>query len=168
MARPDPLSAAAVSVETVDRQRLARLRRIGDLLDNVIGIPGTPFRIGLDGLIGLVPGVGDLIGGLLSLYIIQQAAQLGAPSPVLLRMGWNVAVDTLVGEIPLLGDLFDFGWKANLKNVDLLQRHLDRPSEARRSGRLFLFALGTGLVLLLAGAVALTAVLLHAAGRVIR
>jgi hypothetical protein len=168
MTRPDPLPAPVVSVETVDPRRLARLRRIGDLLDNVVGIPGTRFRFGLDSLIGLVPGVGDIIGGLLSLYIIQQAARMGAPHPVLLRMGWNVAVDTLVGEIPLLGDLFDFGWKANLKNLDLLERHLARPAATKRSTGLFLALLAVGLVLMLAGAIALAAVLLHAAAGLFR
>ena len=112
----------------MDERRLARLRRVGYLLDNSIPIPGTRFRLGIDQLIGLVPGIGDLIGGLLSLYIIVESARIGAPRGLLARMGWNVAIDTLVGEVPILGDLFDIGFKANIRNLALLDGYLDRKS----------------------------------------
>jgi hypothetical protein len=131
------------------------------LLDAAIQIPGTRFRFGLDPLIGLVPGIGDIIGAMFSTFIIFQAARLGAPRSTLVRMMANVAVDTLVGEIPLLGDLFDFGWKSNIRNVALLEQHLDRPVAAKVASRRVLLLMGLGLLLLFAGVIALGIVLGH-------
>ena len=142
-------------VGTLDPQRLARLRRFGILLDSSIPIPGTGIRFGLENVIGLVPGIGDLIGGALSLYIILEAHRMGAPGAVLARMGWNVAVDTLVGEIPILGDLFDVGFKSNMRNLALLEGMVERPAETRRSTRRVLWLVIIGLVLMTAGAIAL-------------
>ena len=120
MHRIDSPASLVPEVATLDPARMARLRRVGWLLDNSIPIPGTRFHLGIDQIIGLVPGIGDLIGGALSLYIIVEAWRLGVPRGLLARMGWNVAVDTLVGEIPLLGDLFDIAFKANIRNLALL------------------------------------------------
>lgn len=125
-----PTTPALVpEVGTLDPRRLARLRRFGILLDSSIPVPGTGIRFGLENLIGLVPGIGDLIGGALSLYIILEAHRMGAPGPVLARMGWNVAIDTLVGEVPILGDLFDVGFKANMRNLPH-EHHGQRGREA--------------------------------------
>jgi len=158
-------SASATSqvpeIATLDPRRLDRLRRSGWLLDNSIPIPGTRFRLGVDQLIGLVPGIGDLIGGVLSLYIIVEAARIGVPRGLLARMGWNVALDTLVGEVPVLGDLFDIGFKANMRNLELLDGYLRRPAEVRRSSRRFVALLVVGLVLLTAGAIALAVLLVR-------
>jgi hypothetical protein len=148
-------------VATLDPRRLARLRRVGWLLDSAIPIPGTRFTLGIDQIIGLVPGVGDLVGGFLSLYIILEAARLGAPRGLLLRMGWNVAVDTLVGEVPVLGDLFDIGFKANIRNLALLDGYLQRPVEVRRASGRFAALLVVGLLLLTAGAVAFAVLLVR-------
>lgn len=161
MDRTDLTAPLVPEVATLDPRRLERLRRVGWLLDNSIPIPGTRFRLGIDQLIGLVPGIGDLIGGVLSLYIIVEASRVGVPRGLLARMGWNVAVDTLVGEIPVLGDLFDIGFKANLRNLALLDGYLQRPAEVRRSSRRFVALLVTGLVLLGAGAIAGAVVLLR-------
>lgn len=152
-------SAISPEVGTVQGNRVGRLRRLSYLLDNSIPIPGTPFRIGLDSIIGLLPGVGDLVGGAFSLYIILEAAKLGASRSLLARMGWNVAVDVLVGTVPLLGDLFDAGWKANVRNLALLERQVDRPAESARANRRFVLLVGAALFLLLAGAAALTVLL---------
>jgi hypothetical protein len=141
--------------------RLERLRRVARLLDSAIQLPGTRFRFGLDPLIGLVPGIGDAIGAIFSTMIVFQAARLGAPKSTLVRMMANVAIDTLVGEIPLIGDLFDFGWKSNTRNIALLERHLDRPVAAKVASRRVLFLLGFGLLLLFAGVIALGIVLGH-------
>jgi hypothetical protein len=143
--------ASAPTPTAAERDRLERLRRIGYLLDNSIPIPGTGYRVGLESIIGLVPGLGDLVGGGFSAWIILQAAKLGAPPSLLARMGWNLLVDTVVGTIPLLGDLFDAGFKANLRNLALLDRHLQGPAAARRASRRFMAVLALLLVLLLVG-----------------
>jgi hypothetical protein len=98
--------------------RLQRLRQLSRLLDNIVNIPGTKVGIGLDPIIGLLPIGGDALGLLLSFYIIVEAAQLGVSTATLARMVMNVIVDSLVGAIPMLGDLFDFAWKANNHTYD--------------------------------------------------
>lgn len=161
MHRTDPPPTLMPEVATLDPARMARLRRVGWLLDNSIPIPGTRFHLGIDQIIGLVPGIGDLIGGVLSLYIIVEAWRLGVPRGLLARMGWNVAIDTLVGEIPLLGDLFDIAFKANIRNLALLDGFAERPVEVRRTSRRFVALLVVGLVFLTAGAIALAVVLVR-------
>ena len=104
--------------------RLTRLRRLSRVLDAQWSIPGTRYRVGLDGLVGLIPGVGDAAGALLSTYILYEAMRLGAPGWVLLRMAANIGLETVVGALPVVGDLFDVAWKANTKNVALLQAAL--------------------------------------------
>jgi hypothetical protein len=110
--------------ETSVHARLHRVQHLSRLLDDWLRIPGTRYRVGLDGLIGLVPGLGDVIGTLLSAYILFEAIQLGTPKTLLLRMVGNIALETLVGAIPILGDIFDIVWKANRKNADLLDAYL--------------------------------------------
>jgi hypothetical protein len=135
--------------------RLQRLRTLTKLLDSAFQVPGTRFRVGLDALIGVVPGIGDAIGAVLSAIIVFQAARMGASRATLVRMMGNVALDTIVGEIPLLGDLFDAGWKSNTRNMALLEAHLQRPASTGRASRRVLLLLGAGLLLLLAGVIAL-------------
>ena len=100
--------------------------RLARLLDSQFRIPGTGMRFGIDSIIGLVPGVGDVLSGGLGLYIVSRARREGAPWLLILRMLWNLLVDTLLGSIPIVGDLFDFGFQANLKNVKLLQGFLEK------------------------------------------
>ena len=140
----------------------ARLRRLGDWLDDVVRVPGTRFGIGLDALIGLIPGIGDALGAALSGYIVMEAARLGVSWPTLARMLLNVGVDTVIGAIPAVGDLFDFVWRANTRNLALLQAHLDRPEAVRASSRRVLVAIGAAIVLFLFGIVALAAIVLNA------
>ena len=153
-------SALTPEVRTLD-QRLERLRRVGWVLDSSFRVPGTQIRFGVDMIIGLVPGLGDLIAGALSLYIIVESARLGVPRSLLAQMGWNVVVDTLVGEVPILGDAFDVFWKANLRNLALLEEHLRQPIASTRAKRGFIVALCLGLLLLTAGAVALAVLLIR-------
>jgi hypothetical protein len=160
MARPSPL-APAPDVGTVGLERLERLRRLGYLLDNSIPIPGTNFRIGLESIIGLVPGFGDLVGGGFSLYLMLEAARMGVPASLLVRMGWNVVVDVVVGAVPFLGDLFDAGFKANTRNLALLDRHVQSPGRSRRASRRFVAVLVLLLFLVVVGAIALAVALVQ-------
>ena len=96
-------------------------------------MPGTSFRFGLDPILGLVPGLGDLVSPLFTVGLIWQARDLGIPRVVLLRMIFNVAIDTLVGLVPLLGDLFDFAWKSNNMNLALLEAARRRGAPAVRA-----------------------------------
>jgi hypothetical protein len=113
-----------------DGERLARLETLATLMDAALVIPGTNVRIGFDALIGLVPGIGDLISAAVSGFVIVEAQRLGAPRWLLARMAGNVALDAIGGTIPLLGDLFDVAFRANLKNVRLLRRHLEQGGRA--------------------------------------
>ena len=107
-----------------DEARLKRVRLLSRLLDEQFRIPGTTYRVGLDGLLGMIPGVGDAAGALLSTYILYEAIRLGAPKTVLLRMVANIGIDTVVGAVPVVGDIFDIAWKANKKNAILLHAYL--------------------------------------------
>ena len=107
-----------------DEARLKRIRLLSRLLDEQFRIPGTTYRVGLDGLLGLIPGVGDAAGALLSTYILYEAIRLGAPSTVLLRMIANIGIDAVGGAIPVVGDIFDMAWKTNKKNAALLHAYL--------------------------------------------
>ncbi len=127
-----------------------RLHRLAWALDNSIPVPGLGgYRIGVDGLIGLVPGIGDAVGALLSSYILAEAVRLGAPKTVLLRMYANMLVDSVVGLIPLAGDVFDVTWKANLRNVNLLDTYLDNPPRATTTSRWFVLGFMAAVLLLL-------------------
>ena len=132
---------------------LKRVERLSYFLDNSIRIPLINYRIGWDALIGLVPGVGDVAGLLLSAYIVVEAARFGVPKSSLMRMVLNVGIEALVGAVPLLGDLFDATWKANARNVALLQAHLDvHAPRQRKADRRFLLGIAgalAGVVLLL-------------------
>ena len=108
------------------------IRKLADWLDTRFVIPGTNLRFGLDSVIGLVPGVGDGVTALMSLYIMHRARELGAPPLLLARMGGNVVLDTLLGAVPLLGDVFDFAFRSNTRNVRLLLRHLEEQGHVVR------------------------------------
>lgn len=114
-----------------------RLSRLAWLLDSSIPLPGTRFRIGVDAVLGVIPGLGDVLGVLLSSYIVREAARLGAPPSVLVRMAFNVAVEGIVGLVPFAGDVFDAVWKANQRNYALLEAHLENPQRAAKSSRAF-------------------------------
>jgi hypothetical protein len=136
--------AAKPLVGAYPAPELERLRALSRLLDSAFRIPGTGVRFGLDSLIGLVPGLGDAIGAIFSGYLILQASRLGAPQSVIARMIANVGIDTAIGWVPVLGDLFDVGWKANNRNFALLEKHVERPVAARAASRRSLLLLGAG------------------------
>ena len=136
-----------------ERRRLERAERLAFLLDNAIRIPGTPFRVGLDPLLGLLPGLGDALGALAAAWIVVEAARFGAPRTVLLRMIYNIGIDSLIGAVPGAGDLFDFVWKSDAKNVALLRRHLAEPAVVHRASRRILIMVALLLVGIAAGSV---------------
>lgn len=113
----------------------ADLRRLARLLDAAVRIPGTQIRVGLDPLLGLLPGVGDSLSTLLSGWIVVRAAGMGASPATLARMLGNIVVDATIGAIPLLGDLFDVGFRANQRNLALLEGQLADPAGRRRRDR---------------------------------
>jgi hypothetical protein len=145
--------------------RLSRIRRLAWWLDQGIRIPGTQLRIGLDPILGLVPGLGDSAGALLGAAILWEGIRSGVQRVTLVRMAANIVLDTAVGSVPVAGDVFDAAWKSNMRNLELLERHAAAPSKARRSDSLFvvgLIAIVVALVVgLLAGAALLTGVLLR-------
>ena len=131
------------------------LQALEILLDEAFVIPGTGIRFGLDGIIGLVPGLGDVVAGLLSLVIPVAAWVRGVPYITLTRMAMNLGIGVLVGSIPVLGDAFDIAWKANRRNYRLLTRHLGSPRRHTWRDWVFLFLLALGMALVFAIPVAL-------------
>ena len=123
---------------------------VADLLDQRFTIPGTSIRIGLDPIISLIPGIGDLLANLTGSIILIIAAQLGVPKIVLARMGLNIAINTVIGVIPIFGDVISIWFRSNVPNVELLQRFLGRQTRrAEAADWLFVIALIVGLLALL-------------------
>jgi hypothetical protein len=121
---PADLSRPRAEARRPSVSELDRLERIAERMDAAFRIPGIGIRVGWDSILGLIPGIGDAVALTPAAYIVYRAHALGAPTPLLLRMGANVAVDTVIGTIPIVGDLLDIGLKANRKNVRLLREHL--------------------------------------------
>jgi len=105
----------------LNEEKLLRLKRLSHNLDEAITIPGTERKIGIDPIIGLIPGGGDLIGGALSIYIMHAGIRMGMPRSVIIRMFGNIALEFIIGCIPIIGDLFDAMWKSNQRNVKLIE-----------------------------------------------
>ena len=127
------------------RRGLERLRTIARLFDQAFAIPGTKWRFGLDALFGLVPGLGDIAGALVAVLALSVARQLNAPTAVQLHMLGNIALDAVVGMVPIAGDLFDFAFKAQTRNLALLDAVVASPDRAARRSRrgILLMALAT-------------------------
>jgi len=147
--------------------RLVRIRRLAWWLDQGIRIPGTQVRIGLDPILGLVPGVGDSAGALLGAVILWEGVRAGVPRLTLVRMAANIVLDTAVGSVPVAGDVFDAAWKSNTRNLDLLERHAIAPAKARQSDQLFVAGLIAIVVVLVAALLAGAALLTGAALRLL-
>ena len=129
-------------------QRLGALRQVSRLLDSAFLVPGTSWRVGLDPILGLVPGIGDLVSPLFTIGLLWQARDLRLPRVVQVRMIFNVAIDSFVGMVPLLGDLFDFAWKSNDMNMALLEQHAREERRASAGDWLFVLAMIAVLVVL--------------------
>ncbi|MBD2055188.1 DUF4112 domain-containing protein [Oculatella sp. FACHB-28] len=149
MSQPPPKRVP--SVVNSRNTSLQRLRQLSHVLDNAIPIPGTGYRIGLDPLLGLLPGAGDTVAGALSAYIVVEAARMGVPREILLRMASNIVLEVVLGSVPMLGDVFDATWKANARNIALLETHVDMPQSNRASDRKFLILLILGLAVVIIG-----------------
>lgn len=122
-------SGSSQKNNTQSSQELERLDKIAWYLDQSIRLPGG-FRIGFDGLLGLIPGIGDLSAFFISSYLVIEARRMGAPLRLTLKMLWNIAIETLIGMIPLIGDLFDFYYKANVRNISLLRDWLNKNTDS--------------------------------------
>ncbi len=146
----------ATEIARTEFNHLAAVRSIARLMDSAVTIPGLNVRLGLDTLLGLLPGIGDAIGSAVGGYIILIASQLGVSRAVLARMTLNQGIDMLVGAIPFVGDLFDIGWKANLMNARLLEEALNDPQSTNRHSIGIIIALIAALLILSLGSIALT------------
>lgn len=135
---------------------LERYRSLAHALDAQWRMPGIGVRFGWDAVMGVVPGVGDAMGGLVGSYGLWVGWRLGAPAVVLARMLLNLAVETVVGSVPVAGDLFDIGFRADLKNVALLDRWLEHPHKTRRQSRWLLLGLVLTLLAVAGGAIVAT------------
>jgi hypothetical protein len=125
-----------IALKPAQQKRVQRVRQLAKLLDEAILIPGTNKRIGLDPIIGLIPGGGDTVTMLMSAYIVVEAALLGLPAITLLQMVGNIVIDALAGTVPVVGDLFDVVSKANMRNLKLLDAHLAEPEFRAKSDKL--------------------------------
>ncbi|MGI8533602.1 MAG: DUF4112 domain-containing protein [Candidatus Limnocylindrales bacterium] len=117
--------------QALDRER-QRLRRLAWLLDQSLTVPGTHFRIGLESLVGVIPLVGDVTGGVIGAYLIIRAWQYGLPRVVIARMMANTAFDLVSGVVPILGDLVDFVYRSNVRNIELFERYVAEPGRSTR------------------------------------
>ena len=140
---------------------IRRLRRLSYLLDDVIRIPGTPYRIGIDPLLDVLPIGGDFLGTAFSVYIVLEAARLGVPRAALVQMVVNILLDTVISTVPVLGTVVDATWKANRKNIALLQEHLDIPQPGKKADWLFIALLLGGLLLAVVVMAAISVMLLR-------
>ena len=162
MAERGARAALTKQHERADVER--SLDQLSRAMDGLFRIPGTGWRIGLDALVGLVPGVGDFATTAVSLYILAAGVRYRVPKATLLRMASNIAVDYLLGAVPFVGDIFDAAWKSNQMNVELLKQRASVPPEEARQGRLsdwlFLAVIVLVLLALLVGSLALSLYLL--------
>ena len=138
-------------------KELRRLRRIADLFDNEFRIPLMRWRFGIDAILGLVPGAGDVAGALFALYGLWVANLVGAPASVQARMVLQVAVDVLAGMVPVVGDIFDIAFKAHVRNRRLLEGWLASPTRVRRQSKAWLIVLPVGAFVVLLGCCAAAA-----------
>ena len=137
------------------------------IMDEVVRVPGTKFRFGLDPLIGLVPGIGDTSSALVSAFALVQAVRLGVPKVLLMRMALNILVNEVIGVIPIIGDAFSFWFKSNARNYEIIKTHRLGPSMPRRSDWLFVIAVLVLLVVIVCAGIAISFLILGAIVRLL-
>jgi hypothetical protein len=156
-------SRAGVELEprasTLDPAVLERLRRFSYWLDEGIPIPGTRIRIGLDPILGVIPGAGDAAGAILAGAIVVESLRQRISRYAVVRMAANVVIDTVIGSIPVLGDLFDAGWKSNQRNLAILERHIAESPGSKQEDRAFVLLIGGALLVVCAGVIVLALML---------
>ena len=161
--RKPPTTLQSAADEQVP-QLAPELELLARWMDGVFRVPGVGWRFGLDAILGLLPGIGDTASSVASLYIITAAHRYGVTRATLLRMALNIVLDTTVGALPLVGDIFDVYWKSNQRNVALLNRHMlatqSEQGKLQRSDRWFVVLLVTLLALLMIGSIIVAALLL--------
>lgn len=118
------------SPDSIRRETLVKVQRLSDIMDSAFVIPGTNIRFGFDSIIGLIPGIGDTLSAAVSGYIYSFARKAGVPRRKRMQMVWNIFIDWLIGLVPLLGDIFDVGFKANSRNMRIIMRHLESQPNA--------------------------------------
>lgn len=138
-----------------NNQNAQKVTKLAEWLDSRFTIPGTKIRFGLDPIISLIPGAGDWMAGIISAYFILLGAHADLPPAVLWRMGFNVLVDIVIGSVPLLGDLFDVGWKANNRNAELLEEYRRDAKTTKQHSRWLLWIIAITLILMIVGLLAL-------------
>jgi uncharacterized protein DUF4112 len=153
--RGDVIGPSRAERFTAAEQRIGRVTRV---LDELVSVPGTPIKVGLDPLIGLIPVAGDAFAALVGSWVILEASRFGIPKVVLGRMVANLVVDLGIGAIPLIGDLYDVAFRSNRRNLDLFRRHALDPGASTRGEEAFFL----GLVLLIVGVVVLAVMALGA------
>ncbi len=121
----DVTASEAQSLTPREESALRRVRSVATLLDEAVRVPGTSYRVGLDPILGILPAGGDAVAAVLSLYPILEGYRLDVPTSTLVKMLWIVAIDAVVGSIPILGTLFDAVWKANVRNLETLESHIE-------------------------------------------
>jgi Domain of unknown function (DUF4112) len=135
------------------------------IMDEVVRVPGTKFRFGLDPLLGLIPGIGDTSSALVSAFALIQAVRLGVPKVLLMRMALNVLVNEVIGVVPVIGDAFSFWFKSNARNYEIIKTHRLGSSAPRRSDWIFVIGILAVLVIIVCVGIALSFVVLAALGR---
>lgn len=116
-------------IEEQNEERLLRLKLLSKRLDEIIAIPGTKYKIGSDPIIGAIPVVGDLLGSIISIYILYSGSKMGLSTKVISKMCLNIGIDFILGLTPIVGDIFDMGWKANKRNVKLIKDNINKSDE---------------------------------------
>lgn len=147
-------------------KKVAHLRAVARFLDDSIPVPGTTYRIGVEPIVGLIPGVGDFFGVTVSAYIILRAADLGVSKTTIVRMIINLVIDGVVGSLPIVGDLFDIVWKANLRNIAIIESELLKNAPLK-SSKVFVAGSAIALVLVLAVIFSLLVLLMRGAYEVL-
>jgi hypothetical protein len=116
-------------IEEQNEEKLLRLKLLSNRLDEIITIPGTKYKIGIDPIIGTIPIIGDLLGSIISIYILYSGSKIGLSSRIIAKMSLNIGFDFVLGLIPIIGDIFDMGWKANKRNVKLIENNINKSDE---------------------------------------